>query len=203
VDDHGIAVWDWNGGNSENASPVMIEHRGDAPRDAYPIALRVMPDNRTLLVKLANGSFETWDIQNGEYLGEPAAAPSRQANFVFSEDGTMGVGISFDGILRVVDLGGGRGPVREVAIPLRPTTRENPPIALTADNRYAAVALDGGLWIVDVENQKVFQLAEEPRPQGAVLDLTFTKDGKHLVTVTAGRNVETWDVEQLVELNTN
>lgn len=147
------------------------------------------PNGQRILTGAGDGSVRLWDADSGQPLTPPLRHQDRLQGLVVSRDGRWALSGSRDGTAQVLDLARS-GVVSGVLRHPRQVTS----VLFHPDNRRAAVAAAGQVWIWDVLSgvRRTFT------SRGDVC-LAFSADGKRLLTRSSysGAAVEliTWNAD--------
>jgi WD40 repeat protein len=133
------------------------------------------PDGRALAVwGQQESAARIWDLTSSK---DPVTVPWYYSWALAPDGRTAAIGTGEDGNLRVMDLATG-----QVQTPLEGHTRRVDSLAYSADGRQLASASMDGHVIVWEPGSRKRRVCEWKLP-GAVVQVAFASDGRHLVTV--------------------
>lgn len=165
------------------------------------------PDGSRLLTASADGTARVWDAVNGRELIPPLRHDARVAHATFSPDGRTIATASLDGTAHIWDALNGQPrtpPLRHphevwhVAFDASGSslaTACGPWVwgekAVGSASEAAKQLATGGAWVWNVETGAA--VAGPLRHQAAVVQATFSPDGRRVLTASLDRVAQVWD----------
>jgi WD40 repeat protein len=154
-------------------------------RDGAPARVGIAPDGRYLFV--AGNGLGRWDTQTGRERPWKPATPRELCHAVYSPDG------------RWLALSNDRHQTEiwETLAPRWPVlSLEGDCPAFSPDGRYVALAVQNDIHLVDLSGAG--PTLKRNGHSGAVRALTFSADGKRLLSGSADATALVWDVSELM-----
>ena len=149
-------------------------------------AVDVARDGRTVASAGSDGTVRLWDARTHKQVGAPLRGHSGHVTDVaFSPDGRMLVSSSWDGTIRFWDV--------RTHAQLGARNSFVSAVAFSRDGRTVAAGQDGTIRLWDARTR--LPLGAPLRGhRGAVLDVTFSRDGRTLASTGGDRTIRLWDV---------
>jgi WD40 repeat protein len=161
------------------------------------IALAASPEGRWLLAGSLAGGVSVWDLSS-ERLAYRVPLPSPILAVACSRDSRLMAAVSFD--RRVITWEAATGRIRADVQSPEPRNDQFSALAFTPDNRQLLVIQDAVLLVLDsTSGREVRRLTAHAKELSA---LTFSADGKRLITAANDRTVRLWDWMNWHELAT-
>jgi WD40 repeat protein len=132
------------------------------------------------------GDVSVWNVATGKRVGRPFSIGGELARIAFEPSGRRIAVAGWNSAITVADARTGR-----VEAVLTDHTRGVGDIAWSPNGRYfASASLDGTARIWDARSLRVLRILHHP---AAVFGISFTRDGRDVVTVDAADVVRVWD----------
>jgi WD40 repeat protein len=157
-----------------------------------PVTSLAVIDEHTVAVGIGDrvkgtpGSFELWDVANGQKRGEPFTEPNGVRAVAVCPERRLVAWATGHRKVNVWDI------LKRDPIPPFHLPKNCPAIALTPDGKQLAAAVDYGVKLYDIERRR--ERLELKGHKGQVAAVVFSPDGETVATGSWDCTVKLWDV---------
>ena len=176
--------------NRKEGKIYDIHSRMELGRFGAAIEILFLPDGKSLMLHVPNGSFARWDIAAGKIVSQLPGDNRQDRGMAVSADGKIFVSAgTMDSLVHRWDLNTGEQLSSLDCSPQKSIVR----LAFSPDGRtLASGGRDGTIWLWEMRTGCRRHILHGHK--GSVLSLAFSRDGRRLASGSEDTTVLVWDL---------